>query len=256
MATCGVCEYCQKGSEQFCRSGKMMGKYRDGGYAEYVLMPARSAFVLPPEIPFEHGAIMMCSSATSLHALHKARLRPGETVAVFGVGGLGISAVQLARACGARQVIAIDINPSKLELARRLDAIPVNAAMSDPVEEIRQITGGRGVDVALELIGLPQTMEQAFKSLAIQGRLAIAGISEHSFEIAPYQDLLNREAEIIGVSDHLAQEIPELIAWARMGTLDLSRVVTRSVPLEAGAINQVLDNLESFGDDMRVIITP
>ena len=90
LASCGECVYCQRGNEQFCVSGEMMGKYRDGGYAEFIVMPARSVFRLPEEIPFEQGAIMMCSSATSLHALNKARLRAGETVAVFGVGGLEI----------------------------------------------------------------------------------------------------------------------------------------------------------------------
>ncbi len=115
----------------------------------------------------------MCSSATSLHALNKARLRPGETVAIFGVGGLGISALQLARISGAAEVFAVDINPRKLELAERFGAIPVNASAGDPVEQIRELTGGRGVDVALELIGLPLTMRQAVQSLAILGRAAL-----------------------------------------------------------------------------------
>jgi propanol-preferring alcohol dehydrogenase len=256
MVTCGHCEYCLKGNEQFCTSGKMIGKYRDGGYAEYISIPARSAFILPPEIPFEHGAILMCSSATSLHALWKARLQPGETVAVFGVGGLGVSAVQLARALGARQVFAVDIQSNKLGLAGSLGAIPVNATQTDPVAEIRRLTGGRGVDVAVELIGLPRTMSQAFQSLAIQGRAAIAGLTDRSLEIAPYQGLINKEAEIIGVSDHLAQEIPELIELVQRGSLDLSSVVTRTIPLEAAAINQILDGLDSFSSDVRVVITP
>ena len=98
----------------------MIGKYRDGGYAEFIVMPARSVFRLPEEIPFEQGAIMMCSSATSLHALNKARLRAGESVAVFGVGGLGLSAIQLAKVFGAREVFAVDIQPGKLALAERL----------------------------------------------------------------------------------------------------------------------------------------
>jgi propanol-preferring alcohol dehydrogenase len=256
MATCGHCEHCQTGNEQFCTSGKMIGKYRDGGYAEYIAVPARSVFVLPAEIPFEQGAVMMCSSATSLHALRKARLLPGETVAVFGVGGLDLSAVQLARAFGARQVFAVDIKASKLALAQQLGAVPIQAAVVDPVDEIRRLTGGRGVDVAVELIGLPATMDQAFKSLSIQGRLAIAGITEHTFEISPYWDLINREAEIIGVSDHLAQEIPQLIEWVRQGALDLSQVITRTVPLEAGTVNRVLDNLDVFSEDVRVVIVP
>jgi propanol-preferring alcohol dehydrogenase len=234
----------------------MLGKHRDGGYAEYCRVPARSVFHLPDEIPFEQGAILMCSSSTSLHALYKARLKPGETVAVFGAGGLGHSAIQLARAFGAIQVFAVDIQPVKLEMARRFGATPVNARETDPVAEIRRLTGGRGVDVALELIGLPLTMKQAVQSLAVFGRAAIAGITERSFELAPYNELLNKEAEIIGVSDHLAREIPGLIEWVRQGKLQLSEVITHSVPLEAGAINHVLDQLEQFGEEVRVVITP
>lgn len=256
LVTCGHCRYCDAGREQFCVRGAMIGKHRDGGYAETIVAPARSLFRLPEEIPFEHGAVLMCSSATSLHALHQARLKPGESVAVFGVGGLGSSAVQLARAFAAGQVLAVDIQPNKLALAERYGAVPVDASASDPVAEIKRLTGGRGVDVALELIGLPQTMEQAFKSLAIQGRVAIAGISNRSFEVAPYADLINREAEIIGVSDHLAQEIPLLLEWARSGLLDLSGAVTETIHLEPWAINAALDRLESFGEAVRTVIVP
>jgi threonine dehydrogenase-like Zn-dependent dehydrogenase len=196
----------------------------------------------------------MCSSATSLHALNKARLRPGETVAIFGAGGLGISALQLARHFGAAEVYAVDINPSKLELAERFGAIPVNAATSDPVEQLREMTNGRGVDVALELVGLPLTMQQAVRSLAILGRAALVGLTREHFEIAPYSELLNKEAEIIGVSDHLATEIPLLLDLVRTRKLDLSLGIIRTVPLEAEAINRVLDGLETFGDDVRVVI--
>ncbi len=256
LATCGDCTYCNQGSEQFCDSGAMIGKYRDGGFAEYILMPARSVFPLPAEIPFEQGAVMMCSSATSLHALNKGRLKAGESVAIFGMGGLGVSAVQLARVFGAREVFAVDIKPAKLEFARRLGATPIDAANTDPVAEIKRLTGGRGVDVALELIGLPQTMQQAVKSLAIKGRALLVGITEKSFEIAPYGDVLNKEAEIIGVSDHLASELPQLIEWVRSGRLDLSSVITQTVPLDPAVINQTLDQLEKFGDAVRTVIVP
>jgi propanol-preferring alcohol dehydrogenase len=234
----------------------MIGKHRDGGYAEFILVPARSVFRLPDEIPFEQGAIMMCSTATSLHALHKARIRAGDTVAVFGIGGLGLSAIQLARAFGARDVYAVDIKPSKLELARNLGATPVNAAISDPVAEIRRLTAGRGVDVSLELVGLSLTMGQAVRCLAIKGRAALVGITEKAFAIAPYHELINKEAEIIGVSDHLAQELPLLLEWCRQGKLDFSHVITRSIPLDAKVVNEVLDELESFGDEGRVVIIP
>src|ERR1043165_9570893 len=256
LATCGKCDHCQQGSEQFCPSAAMIGKHRDGGYAQFIVMPARSVFALPTEIAFEQGAIMMCSSATSLHALNKARLKPGESVAVFGVGGLGLSAVQLAKALGAREVFAVDIKPGKLKLAERFGAVPVNAAERDPVQELKRLTGGRGVDVALELIGLPCAMQQSVRSLAIKGRAALVGITDEVFEIAPYEEVLNKETEIIGVSDHLAAELPQLIELVRQRKLDLSSVVTRTVPLEADAINDALDGLERCSVEGRVVVVP
>jgi len=99
-------------------------------------------------------------------------------------------------------------------------------------------------------------MTQAVRSLATQGRAALAGITDQTFEIAPYQEILNKEAEIIGVSDHLAQELPLLIEWVRRGKLKLSEVITRTVPLEAGAINEALDRLEQFREEGRVVIVP
>ncbi len=255
LATCGECGYCLKGQEQFCVRGAMIGKHRDGGYAEFIRVPARSLFHLPEEIPFAQGAVMMCSSATALHALNQARLRPGETVAIFGVGGLGLSAVQLAKAFGAGVIFAVDIQPAKLELAREFGAVPVNAGSHDPVEQIRHQTARRGVDVSVELIGLPTTMRQAVLSLAIQGRAALAGITDKTFEIAPYNEVLNKEAEIIGVSDHLAQELPLLIEWVRQRKLDLAPVITRTVPLEAAAINDTLDQLERSTPEGRVVVT-
>lgn len=256
QVSCGQCAYCSRGNEQFCPQGYMIGKHRDGGYAEYVAVPERSLILLPEEIPFEHGAAMMCSSSTSFHALRKARLQPGETVAVFGAGGLGMSAIQLARAMGALAVYAVDINPEKLGLAERYGAIPVNAAACDPVAEIRRLTGGKGVDVALELIGLPLTMEQAVLALGILGRAVLAGISDKPFEINAYTDLIGKEAEVIGCSDHLMQEFPLLLEYGRRGLLDLSQVVTRTIPLEAAAVNEALDALERFGGAVRTVIMP
>ena len=256
LATCGACEWCRAGNEQFCRDGQMIGKHRAGGYAEFILMPARSVFALPDEIPFPQGAILMCSSATSLHALRQARLQPGESVAVFGAGGLGSSAIQLAHALGAAAVLAVDINPRKLEFAASLGATPVNAASNDPVGEIQALTDGRGVDVALELVGLPLTMQQAVGSLAIKGRAALVGITRESFPVAPYNEVINKEAEIIGVSDHLAAELPELIEFAREGKLNLAPAVTACIPLEADAINLALDRLEAFSDEVRTVVQP
>ena len=253
LIACADCFHCSRGSEQFCRTGSMLGHYRDGGWAEYVVVPERNAVRLPEEIPFEHGAVLMCSSATSLHALRKARLAGGETVAVFGVGGLGMSAVQLARALGALDVYAVDLDPAKLRLAERYGAIAVDAA-GDAVATIRERTGGRGVDVALELIGLPVTMRQAVQAVGVQGRAVIAGLADRPLELDTYRDLLGKEAELIGANDHLLQELPGLIELARRGTLDLSEIVARTVPLDAAAVNGVLDELDRFGAPVRTVI--
>ena len=254
--TCGDCYYCSTGNEQFCPQVLMLGHYTSGGYAEYIAVPARNAIALPDEIPFEQGATLMCASATAFHALRKSRLKAGESAAIIGVGGLGMSAIQLARAFGALDVFAVDINAEKLQLAAHYGAIPVNARQADPVAEIRKLTNGRGVDVAIELIGLPQTMQQTVRCLGVMGRAVIAGIGDRPLEIDTYRELLGNEAEIIGSNDHLLQELPLLVEMARRKVLDTSRVVTRVVPLDADAINQTLDALEQWSGDVRTVIVP
>jgi len=256
LATCGDCPYCSSGHDPFCPSGQMIGKDRDGGYAEYVLAPARCAVPLPDDIPFEHGAVLMCSTSTSYHALRKARLNAGETVAVFGAGGLGLSAIQLAQAFGAPEVYAVDINDEKLDRAGRLGAVPIKGAEGDPVAEIRRLTGGKGVDVALEMAGLPLTAKQAIQSVGILGRAVLVGLSASTFDVKPYPDILGREVEIIGSSDHLLSELPPVLDLARRRLIDLSDVITRTVPLDADAINAAMDELERFGGNARTVIVP
>jgi 2-desacetyl-2-hydroxyethyl bacteriochlorophyllide A dehydrogenase len=256
MATCGQCSFCFAGHEQFCLTGRMIGKHRDGGYAQFARIPARSLFVLPDEIPFAQGAIMMCSSATSLHALRKARLQGGESVVIFGFGGLGYSAVQLAKALGAGDVFAVDLNPVKLRLAADWGAIPIDPGQGDPVEQIREATSGRGADVALELIGKPATMEAAVRCLGRFGRAALVGLTRQSFSVASYENVINKEAEIIGVSDHLASEIPLLLDLARTGKLRIPLDVTRTISLDATLVNETLDGLETATNCIRTVIEP
>lgn len=256
LVTCGHCRYCNMGREQYCVEGAMIGKHRDGGYAEYIVVPARNAVPLAEEVPFEEGAILMCSSSTSFHALRKSELQAGESVAVFGVGGLGMSAIQLAQIMGALDVYAVDINAERLALAESLGAIPVNAAENDPVETLQELTDGLGVDVALELIGFPETMRQSVRALGVFGRAVIAGISRKPFEIYSYGELLGKEAEVKGSDDHLLSELPLLVEFVRRGLLDLSDVITRTVPLEAEEINAVMNELEEFGGGVRTVIVP
>src|SRR4029077_4273555 len=178
LVHCGSCEFCTGGFEQFCRFGQMIGKHRDGGYAEFIRVPARNAFMLPDEISFEIGAILMCSSATALHALNKARLKSGESVAIFGFGGLGFSALQLAQALECGQTYVVEVNRAKLQSAAKLGAVAINAKASDPVEQVKDATTGKGVDVSLELIGSAKTMRQAVECLGPLGRAALVGLTK------------------------------------------------------------------------------
>ena len=254
--SCGDCYHCSTGNDQFCEKVLMLGHYTNGGYAEYISVPARNAIPLPDEIPFEQGATLMCASATAFHALRKSRLKGGERVAIFGVGGLGQSAVQLARAFGAIEVYAVDINEDKLHLAKQYGAIPINSKMVDAVAEIKKLTKNKGVDVAIEMIGLQQTMKQAVHVVGVMGRVVIVGLSKTPIEIDTYNELIGNEVELIGSNDHHLQELPLLMELARKKVLDTSHIVTKTVPLDADVVNQVLDGLEKFSSDVRTVIVP
>lgn len=246
LVSCGLCPSCLDGLEQFCGPGEMIGFDRDGGYAETITVPARNGHLLAGSIPFDVAAIMMCSTSTSLHALRRGRMAPGDRVAVFGCGGLGVSAIKLALALGAGEVYGVDINPEKLELAERLGASPV------PFNKAHRIEA----DVSLELVGLPETMQAAVGCLGVRGRAVAVGITHDAFPLDSFNDLTIKEAEILGAADHLGSEIDELIGMVADGRLDLSDVVSDTVPLEAAAINGVLDRLDSFEAGVRTVITP
>ena len=221
-------------------NGDMIGKEVDGGYAESVAVPAANLIGIPDNVSFEHAAIMMCSTATAYHALRLASLQPGESVAILGFGGLGISALQLARFMGARDVVVIERVPEKLELARQLGA---NAG------DLRE------VDVALEFSGSEQLALEALRALKPGGRLMIVAINLRSMQLDPYRDVLAGERRIIGVSDHTHEELVELMELARTGAIDLRPAITRRVPLKASAINEVLDDLDRGTAHLRTVIS-
>jgi D-arabinose 1-dehydrogenase-like Zn-dependent alcohol dehydrogenase len=256
LVHCGSCELCVRGLEQFCRHVQMIGKDRDGGYAEFIKVPGANAFPLPDEIPFDVGAIIMCSSATALHALNKARFKAGESIAIFGFGGLGFSALQLARAFDCGEAYVVEVNRAKLASAATTGAIAVDARAADPVQQIKEATAGRGVDVALELIGSAKTMRQAVLCLRPLGRAALVGLTAESMSLFPYTELITKEAEIIGVSDHLATELPPLIEFARSGKLRFPPETLRVVDLDAAQINAALDALQDSIDHVRTVIVP
>lgn len=251
---CGTCERCQKYGEQFCPNGGMLGKERDGGYAQRVVVPAVNAIPIPDEVSSDVAAIMMCSTATAYHALRLASLEKGQSVAVLGFGGLGVSAVQLARALGASQVFAVDVVPEKLQLAARFGATPLDARETPVHKAILGATDGRGVDVVVEFTGNAEVARGGLRATTPGGRLMIVAINLRKFEFDPFADLLVRERRIIGCSDHTRAELVELLELARKGAVDLSGAITRTVPLEANAINGVLDDLERGSGHLRTVI--
>jgi len=175
---------------------------------------------------------------------------------VFGVGGLGQSAVQLAKAFGATTVFAVDINEDKLKLAAKYGAKPMNGKQIDPVKEIRKLTDGNGADVAIEMIGLLQTQKQALQCVGPMGRVVLVGLSDKNLMVHTYSEILGNEVELIGSNDHRLQELPKLIEFVSEKMLDVSKVVTRTIPLDENEINRTLDALEKFDAGVRTVIVP
>src|SRR4029453_13153414 len=138
--------------------------------------------------------------------------------------------------------------------AASMGAMAIDARGGDPVEQIKEATAGTGVDVALELIGSAKTMRHAVLCLGPLGRAALVGLTAEAMSIYPYTELINKEAEIIGVSDHLAAEIPILIDFARRGKLHFPADALRFVDLDAERINASLDAFQNSIDHVRTVI--
>jgi propanol-preferring alcohol dehydrogenase len=253
QASCGSCDLCTSQREQFCAEGWMIGKDRDGGYAEAIVVPGRNAYSIPDAVSFEHAAVMMCSTATSYHALRRTRVRSAERVVIFGAGGLGMSAIQLAFLLGASQVYAVDLDHDRLALAESFGATAIGAD-EDP---IAAVLGDGGADVALDLIGSADVMRTGLGTLRPGGRLGAVGLTPDTMHLAPYLELVAHEIEVIGVSDHLGSEIPELLAFCAAGDLSLESIVTGRVGLVAGHVNEVMDRIEQRrSGDVRTVIVP
>jgi propanol-preferring alcohol dehydrogenase len=234
----------------------MIGKERDGGWAEAIAVPAENAIPIPDGVSFEEAAVMMCSTATALHALRLAEVRYGESVLVSGFGGLGASAVQLAGVLGAGAVVVADVVAGKLSAARDFGAHPLDASAPGFADALAAATGGRGPDVALDFAGTPASRSAALRALAPGGRLVLVALDARPFPFDPYRDVLGGERRIIGCSDHLRSDLVEVMDLASRGAIDASRAITRRVPLEAAAIDGVLDELERGTAHLRTVIVP
>lgn len=255
VISCGECKFCEIKRENLCEKYQMIGKDVDGGFAEFINVPAKNVLKLPECIPFEHGALVGCAVSTAFHSLKRARVNVGDSVVIYGVGGVGMHAVQLAaKAFEAGRVIAVDVSDKKLELAKKLGADDaINGNRENVVDRIRGLTEGNLGDVVLEFVGLKKTIEEAAECVAKGGKLAIVGIGSEDIRISPYRTIIGKEMEIIGVNDHLKSEMDYLLKLVQTGTIDLSNSITHRLSLED--VNHGLDVLMNKIDDpFRIIV--
>lgn len=253
VLSCGRCEACRRGRENICERGVMLGNHIDGAYAEYLRVPAKDALRLPEDLPLEEACLIADAISTPYHAVvNRGQIKPGERVAVFGCGGVGINVVQIAAAVGA-DVWAIDINPERLAFAQRFGATHLVDAGTTPdlAKAIRRETDG-GVDVAFEAIGNPATIRQALDTLRRGARLVVVGFSMHSVEL-PAGKLMFQEFEIRGSLGCRPVDYPRIIELARIGKIRVAPLVTGRVSLVN--INSGLDMLRE-GRGLRTIVVP
>ncbi|MHB1435641.1 MAG: zinc-binding dehydrogenase [Thermoplasmata archaeon] len=250
---CGTCEYCRSGRGNICPHLKMPGNHLDGGFAEYVRIPARDLVPLPEGLDLARSAVIADALTTPYHAVvHRARVRSGEWVVIVGCGGVGINAVQFAVAAGAN-VIAVDLRPEKRETARRLGACETldPAEHPDLGREVRKRSAG-GADVALEVVGKPETVTLALSTLRRGGRLCVVGYSDSVVPI-PLNRLMFFEYEIVGSLGCRPVDYPRVIEMVRQGTVSLDAVVTATRPL--ARIGEAAEDLRN-GTGLRTLIVP
>lgn len=252
--TCGRCRQCLSGRETLCEDFRgYLGIHTPGGYAEYTVIPSLNLVKLPDSIPFPQGSILANALGTPFHALtRRARLQPGEHVIVTGAaGGVGLHAVQLARMMGA-SVLAVDLGPDKLRAARERGAdLAIDPSQEDFARAALEWTGGRGVDVVLELVG-PATMATSLKAMGRGARMVIVGSHTGSEWSLHPQAMIANEWEILGSRNVTKRELADVVELVAAGRVE--PVVTGVHPLEeAEDIHQRLRRREIIG---RVALEP
>ncbi|KAL1364620.1 hypothetical protein HN51_012772 [Arachis hypogaea] len=259
---CGNCSYCSKGHDDLCEdffaynrakgtlydgetrlflrgSGKPVFMYSMGGLAEYCVVPANALCVLPKALPYSESAILGCAVFTAYGAMaHAAEVRPGDSVAVIGTGGVGSSCLQIARAFGASDIIAVDVQDEKLQKAKTFGAThTINSTKEDPIQKIIEITGGKGVDVAVEALGKPQTFAQCTQSVKDGGKAVMIGLAQAgSVGEMDINRLVRRKIQIIGsYGGRARQDLPKLMRLAESGIFNLEHAVSRRYTFEEAA---------------------
>jgi len=253
--TCGKCANCLSGNSQICLSRRVIGIHAEGGLAEFLKVPAKNLVRLPQPIPFDQGAIIADAVATPFHAItRRGNLRAGEKVAVFGCGGLGIHGVQISKICGASLVIAIDTIDHSLERAKKVGADEViNPLREKTVEKIKKLTDGMGVDLALEFIGLKQTIEEAVRCVRIGGKVVVVGLGPENIVLPPPTAFVRTELSFLGSYGSTNLEIQNVVDLLASGKLDLSGSITERVSLEE--TKKGLEHLhQKIGNPIRIVV--
>jgi L-iditol 2-dehydrogenase len=236
--SCGECWYCRRGEINLCENRRVLGvscgEYRrHGAFAEYVAVPQRILYRLPDNLSFEQAAMVEAVSV-AVHAVERTPLSLNATVAVVGTGMIGLLVVQVLRARGCGQIIAIDLDEGKLKLARQFGAThAIQAAESDLQEKIRALTDGRGVDAAFEVVGLPATVKTAVESVRKGGSITLVGNLKPQVDL-PLQAVVTRELTLIGTCAS-AGEYPACLDLIASGKVNVTDFISATPPLEEGA---------------------
>ncbi len=254
---CGTCHYCHAGEDYLCtavlpdhprftqNSQRLTQLLGVGSFAEYVNVNASNLVPVPDEMPVESAALLACGVTTGLGAVTKtAGVQPGSNVAVIGVGGVGMNVVQGAALSGASRVIAIDLVERKLEMAQQFGATHmINAADTDPVQAIRDLTHGRGADYVFEVIGRPETIKQAYDAARRGGTAVVVGLGAANEEVSfPLDELMRSGKAIKGcfygaVQPH--RDVPRYIDMYLTGRLKIDQLISRRFRLDQ--VNDAFD---------------
>jgi threonine dehydrogenase-like Zn-dependent dehydrogenase len=247
---CGQCALCKTGETTLCLNrGGWIGMDEDGVFAEYFKTPAFRVLPLPEEISYEQGALLTDCFQTPYHAVHDiGRVSVGENVAIFGLGGLGMAALLSSLLHGAR-TIGVDISEFKLDFAKKLGADEViNPKKQDPVERIKELTGGLGADVALEVIGKVETMEQALAATRRGGRTVIVGFVANKLSVDTLA-LITEQRQILGNCGGNMRTVEGLIRLVQAKKIDPALTISHRFPLPEG-VNEAVNLVEKGSEDV------
>lgn len=232
--SCGRCRECRSGYLAACREAKSIVPAGRGGMADYLAIDARNCLPLPPERSFADGAMMACCAGTAFSALQKLRATSLDTLAVYGLGPVGLLAVLFGQAMGAR-VIGVDVSPERLALAQELGAAAVvDPREGDPARRVIELTGGRGATIALEASGATAARQAVVASMARRGRIAFVGHGSAEPAINPSQ-FIGKELTLMGSFVLSIPQYFELAEFLREKKLSLDPVVTHRVRLADAA---------------------